>query len=396
MGKDKSADGLRGIASLSVVLHHSLLMFFPASMLRFFGGVATPGAATGLTEKLASTPVLSVLWNGRLAVCIFFVLSGYVLSAKFVRDGDANHIRAQAARRYMRLGIPIFASAVFACALYMAGAYRIESAAGISGSAWLMIVRPIGLDWAEAIRQGLYSAMLLTKTTVNPPLYTMHVEFFGSLLTFAFCLLGRGRERFMSALFVIVMMVVSPEEWPYYVAFLIGFFLARAEAPTWKLAPIVAVFFGVVVADAAAFDGAWSWVPIDLDYSHRFTLSNVAGGALIVYGVRFGALRRVLCSPPFALLGRISFPLYLTHFPILASLGCGIFVSGIAAGASRGLSAAAGVAASLIVLIPLSMVFERLVDTPAIAWSKRLIGDLRGTSKPSAEPGGDGNLTREA
>ena len=33
-----------------------------------------------------------------------------------------------------------------------------------------------------------------------------------------------------------------------------------------------------------------------------------------------------LARPPFRLLGRLSFPGYLFHFPLLCSLGCGLFV----------------------------------------------------------------------
>ena len=33
-----------------------------------------------------------------------------------------------------------------------------------------------------------------------------------------------------------------------------------------------------------------------------------------------------MASPPFRLLGRLSFPVYLFHFPLLCSLACGLFV----------------------------------------------------------------------
>jgi peptidoglycan/LPS O-acetylase OafA/YrhL len=33
-----------------------------------------------------------------------------------------------------------------------------------------------------------------------------------------------------------------------------------------------------------------------------------------------------LASPPFRLLGRLSFPVYLFHFPLLCSVACGLFV----------------------------------------------------------------------
>jgi len=54
---------------------------------------------------------------------------------------------------------------------------------------------------------------------------------------------------------------------------------------------------------------------------------HTASGVMIIIGLlgndRFG---RSLATAPFRLLGRLSFPVYLFHFPLLCSLASGLFV----------------------------------------------------------------------
>ncbi len=68
-----SIDTLRGLAAQSVVLSHFYLAFeLPESFLR----------------KYAHTP-LHIIWDGSAAVSLFFVISGFVLSLKYVKSDAA-------------------------------------------------------------------------------------------------------------------------------------------------------------------------------------------------------------------------------------------------------------------------------------------------------------------
>ena len=54
---------------------------------------------------------------------------------------------------------------------------------------------------------------------------------------------------------------------------------------------------------------------------------HTASGVLIIIGLLGNdRLGRSLATPPFRLLGRLSFPVYLFHFPLLCSLACALFV----------------------------------------------------------------------
>jgi peptidoglycan/LPS O-acetylase OafA/YrhL len=98
-GRKLYLDGVRGVAACVVFFGHLLL------------------ALTGAP----------LIFNGNAAVCIFFVLSGYVLSELSQHSGLS--FLAQALRRYLRLIVPMLITSTFAWALLAFGAYRNQEAA---------------------------------------------------------------------------------------------------------------------------------------------------------------------------------------------------------------------------------------------------------------------------
>ena len=64
MYKDISADGLRGLAAVNVLLCHLFLAFLPGGLAYIYPDTTTPAAMHGTVEHLIAFPFLSVLWNG--------------------------------------------------------------------------------------------------------------------------------------------------------------------------------------------------------------------------------------------------------------------------------------------------------------------------------------------
>ena len=95
-GRLREMDGLRGWASLSVMLSHLLL------------GVFVKAEPPALTPFLK--PFLEPLLGGTLDVAVFFVLSGDALSASYWGQRSRKAVIRLAVKRYFRLGIPILGS----------------------------------------------------------------------------------------------------------------------------------------------------------------------------------------------------------------------------------------------------------------------------------------------
>lgn len=114
-GRVREFDALRGLAAVSVVVSHYILLLNGAES-------ATYRQIHSIFSLLGETP-LRVLWAGHAAVMLFFVLSGFVLYLML----DRTHLSygAYVCRRVSRLYLPYLAAIVFGVAgeyfLYFGG-----------------------------------------------------------------------------------------------------------------------------------------------------------------------------------------------------------------------------------------------------------------------------------
>jgi peptidoglycan/LPS O-acetylase OafA/YrhL len=84
--RDSSADGLRGLAALNVIIAHFFDGFWPKVLFPVYGDLQINSSDPSSLEKVLGSPVTTVFFNGHFAVMIFFVLSGYVLATPAVEN----------------------------------------------------------------------------------------------------------------------------------------------------------------------------------------------------------------------------------------------------------------------------------------------------------------------
>ena len=105
MGNTRYLNGLRGIAAFMVINSHFLQYFLPSVS----SGIPEQSVLPGKLEVTLYNLPLNIFHNGRAAIALFFVLSGFVMTYKFFRDRDDEILVSAAMRRYPRLAIPVFA-----------------------------------------------------------------------------------------------------------------------------------------------------------------------------------------------------------------------------------------------------------------------------------------------
>lgn len=104
-------DGLRGLAAAVVLVHHSLLLT-PALLHPYRDPRATDIGT--LTWWATHTP-FHLLWDGAVAVHVFFVLSGFVLTLPAIRGRGTQWV-SYYPQRLVRLYLPVWAAIALALA----------------------------------------------------------------------------------------------------------------------------------------------------------------------------------------------------------------------------------------------------------------------------------------
>lgn len=369
-GKELAAEGLRGVAALCVFLSHMVISFYPAAF-----SIMKPGTQAVTLDGVETALVWAVLpafWNGHFAVCIFFVLSGFVLARPAYTGEGLNVLSTRFLRRYVRLSVPIAASVLLAWALMALHAAANQQAALVTGSEWLISYWGFEPNMLDALRDGLYRTIFWGDAKYNPPLWTMRVEFIGSLLIFAFYALvpwsnGRIRWRHM-LVFPFLVLPLFRAEAVFYMAFFGGsvlWMLPRLPAAGRGGGFALGVFLG-------AYHSGWVYdtLPV-LPYFSAQSMYNVLGAWMMLYAVHSGFLQGVFSCRPLVLLGRISFSLYLIHFFVILCLATRLYLAWLPSLGHHGAVLASGFA-SLVVLLLASAMFERLFDRTGIALSRRL------------------------
>jgi peptidoglycan/LPS O-acetylase OafA/YrhL len=367
-GKVAYLEGLRGIAAMQVVLLHFVTGFMP------------------WTAEHAWPP-LRVVFDGHTAVYVFFLISGTVLTPSFARPG---WFIGKLAKRAVRLGIPVAAAAAIATVLLALLPDAHRQAATLTGSAWLAmdesgaptlahLAREIGLDslllgYREATLFGPLSQHLPPmELSLDAPFWSLHLELYGSLLVL--CLVTLRTWSHAAHGVAVFAAAVAFATHPIFL-FVLGHLLrppqlsqhARGASMGYWGVPLLLLGFALCTTK----DWPWvEWVRQMLCRSelacapNLFQFQSQLGAIALYLGVLLSPLVwQFLGSAPSRHLGRLSFSIYLLHFPILFTIVCLTY------------TVVPSVGIAFLVFLALTLFaaigFERTVDRPAIALSRRL------------------------
>ena len=277
-------DGLRGWAAVVVLFHHVFIDGLPANSVM---------ADRALWSKALFT-------NATIAVCIFFVVSGFSLSIRYLETCDEKGLAKMAFGRYFRLAIPIFAICVLTYLLMVVGLIQPAAQRPPPLDVYLRFIPTLeGL-----LKFSLFNVFVShgTAESYDPPLWTMAYEFFGSIMVFAI-LAAMRRAALRTWMFATVFAALALWQ-SLYALFFAGILLAdlfRTFA-NWKPASLIGAVLGCC------------GILLSLTLTPRFGVGYIASATLLTAGAAFCApIRRLFENPLSDFLGWISFPLYLVQ-----------------------------------------------------------------------------------
>jgi peptidoglycan/LPS O-acetylase OafA/YrhL len=348
-------DGLRGVAACAVFLAHLSIALSVRNYL-----------------------------NANAAVCIFFVLSGFVLSE--LAQHSPLSFPAQAVRRYLRLVVPMLATSTFAWALLAAGFYRNQQAAALLNSWWLGNWYKFDPSFRDMLIETLYGVFVTGHSDYNCNLWTMRPELIGSL--YVFVINATATSRRLRLLCYIALALFYADN--YVLLFPVGALLhdfhpemAAALKRTWPKA--VAFVAGSILCVIPM-----KWLQM-LPFVSGVTDEmywHMIGASLVVFAVlHWRTLKLLLGSALGRLLGRLSFVLYLIHVPIICS-----FTAWLVLALPVGYAVPVAGVATIVLVFAASIATYRAVDQIPTRWSRAAgyaVDNLvaaRGAPEPALRP----------
>jgi peptidoglycan/LPS O-acetylase OafA/YrhL len=291
----KFLDGLRGWGAVFVLLFHVFSDGLPVDV--------------SLGERLRYL----VPFNGGLAIFVFFVVSGFSLSVRYLADGDARSWLKIAAGRYLRLVIPIFSACLIVHVVMISGLVDPPAERLPKFSPFFNFAPTIG----HLLKFSLFDVFFNYNglDTYIGPLWTMSVELVGSFVVLLAIVIVRPlphRVLFLSGLASLILWLAPTETTAMLALFPLGAALADCFNRGW---------IGAIPKSVAiVFLSIGCLAPMVLPYSVA-TWGLIVTLPMTLGCIAIPRIRDWLSGTVSAHLGKISFPLYLMHGPVLCFVG---------------------------------------------------------------------------
>lgn len=318
--RNKSLDGLRGIAALSVAIGHCITHLYGLSAypltFRDFHGI------DGM--KIAIRLSMSV-FNADAAVILFFVLSGHVLSRSLEARAQGLDYLVRRAFRLLPVGI-------------------------VTAVPFILYMRPNALD--------ALGTALLVNHSVNGVIWSLQIELVGSALIFVLWMIGSRSAAILAAL-AFIGAALAWDNWIalFLPSFCLGFLVpSLPECVGRSRAAVISALIVLLFAD------------ILLGRSVSSRLVEMAA-AWVLVGCVASSPPRMLESRSMLFLGDVSFPFYLLHPFFMMVIGVHVSTSLLGFLSLTAMS----VSAALVI----SWIIHRTIEKPAIAAGNAMLKNHR-------------------
>ncbi|KAH0254986.1 hypothetical protein KCU91_g17711, partial [Aureobasidium melanogenum] len=409
---------MRGVAALLVYIYHLSYSIHDVDTAWTYDG----------KQGFLRLPLIRFFYNGHFMVAIFFVLSGYALSYKPVKQIRKQEtqpllegLASSVFRRWMRLFLPCFVATLMIVALLRLGAY--DWTRGIAyDQARLTFHRERHAERYETLGKQIWAWTTVFFAFANPftardmpmdpHLWTISIEYGASIVLYATQLgLCRLRTRFrLMSLVCLVFMAHQADRWPN-ILFFSGFILAELDhrrralafsntsthpfsssprsglvwSVTYSVIFICGLYLGgqpeLAVDKAPGWMTLFSLIPKHIRDKHRYWVNW--GAILLIWSTSNSSLlQKIFTNRVSHYLGRISFSLYVLHGMMIHTLHYSLLDKlSKAIGSETFLhrETAFGVSAAVVtvVLIWSADVFMRLVDIPSVRFAKWIEGKAK-------------------
>ena len=357
-------DTIRGLAALTVVSEHFVIAY----------GLPCEGE---LCRQWLDNSPLHIWWDGIVAVSMFFVLSGFVLSLKHFRTETGSDMAQFAllgyslnriSRIWLPYGVILFMSAL----LYMATVNILPISTGLPASDWItQMWRSHPLTLMSMLREA-FLLYLPPLVVLIPQSWTLSIELVLSLFLPVGLLLAQRGVSWLLFFGVLAVTVLGVSV--FVVHFLIGLLLAKYHKVVtsylmryrWQrwLILVIGLFF------YTAADSLYSV----LNDTGLWLVSGLGAGMILLFVLGSLQTQALLSQPSLRYIGKVSYSLYLLHMAVLMFL-TPFLLQILALVVSNHLGLwLGGWLLTIMVSLLLSLLSYHWLELPCMALGKRLSG----------------------
>ena len=331
------------MAALQVLFLHLLSCYMPALVF------AGPNDGT-LPGEIHGSP-FGLLYDGYAAVYLFFLISGFAITRAY--DPRSDYIALMTAR-VVRFALPM----ILACYISWAIGNFVRSdyltVAGITGSGWMSALWHYPHGAMQPLRDALINGLLVGYPSASPiaavfsgitqplaqsllpPMWTLNTELRGTILVLLLARLRIHRPRLWIFVCCAAALLFGLDQ---TLCFIVGHVAAvarlerRLPKTGWLLGLPLFVIGTVLCCQAvegwpAALGAACRlrWIG-DFACRNSAVVLRIYGDIAMFLGITLSRpMRNLFIHPTMQRLGRISFPLYLIHWPIVFGVCPEIFL----------------------------------------------------------------------
>ncbi|MBE9536286.1 MAG: acyltransferase [Proteobacteria bacterium] len=394
-------NGLRGIAALIVVSTHLVTTFYPAV---YYGDFSR--AHNSWESIVAFKFPFTLIYAGNFSVCIFFVLSGYVLTYSYQSRSNKPNILALFIRRYIRLTIPILFTSFIAYLFLKNNLFYHQKIIGVSGAKELSEIYAFQPGIYSMFKEALLTLYTSDSNKYNVVLWTMKVELIGSYMVYI--VLRIFSKIKLRILICLLLTFIVPN---YYFCFVFGVLLydfneAYGSIVKFKGSLHKICNIGLMVCAMFLAAAPFCYLPLPINlmplpeaYKIFYLILLRFSDVPVVVAHEWGAiitivllqnspiLQSFLSGKLFQFLGKISFPMYLLHKIIILSFMSYVFNLFVLSKYEYSYDFVFMVSAvlSLLLIIVVSYFIEYFVDQPGIKISKYAEDKVRSLQKALLE-----------
>lgn len=361
-------DGLKGIASLMIFLHHFILAFIPA----LYYGTSVGYMLSNNEGVLADSPFLFFV-GGHFLVNIFLLLSGLVLSLQVYRINSVKELITKMVSRYMRLAFPVFIISLLVYVLLRYGLFYNTQFAEITGSPWLSLYYKVPLSLKSVFETSFYSVWFIGNDDYSTAFWMLTHLFYGSILTYISIFSIRKINKQIQLFIILSLIIITGLYNSYLMNFTFGMLIAwmiihqskLIHQDKWRWLFIIAGCLLAGYPQGVIPTNYYRYLTPIYHYFKSNVMIHSLGSFFIVLGIfKLNVTFKFLNGFIAQYLGKLSYSIYLIHIPILFSITSILALTLHQYNFPYQFNILISLLISLILLIFLSEIFERFIIKP--------------------------------